>query len=262
MVSVSCFSFPAVFFSVGKYRLVEILLASLESGWLSVCPPVRAAAGRGLRGDGDAGGGRSSGTDGRPLQKPRPRCCWGSHGRHLVVALLSHPVVALGATAAQGCAHPSRNTWKIHSTCPTGPNPAWSWAGLHRACVPSIPASAGTTLGLGSRAVGTPTLLGGWVQSLLLPNPRGQALVLAAKPLGMGLGRAPPPLRGCREGDACSPPLLPAECLPGGCAGSGGDVRLSVPSSPCWSLSWGNRPQDPAPLIALSHSPGVRDSQQ
>lgn len=37
MVSVFCFSFPAVFFSVGKGCLAEIFVVSLESGCLSVC---------------------------------------------------------------------------------------------------------------------------------------------------------------------------------------------------------------------------------
>lgn len=50
--------------------------------------------------------------------------------------------------------------------------------------------------------------------------------------------------------------------LVAGVGGSGGGVRRSFPSSVFWSLSRGNQPQDPAPLIALSHSPGVRDSQQ
>lgn len=44
--------------------------------------------------------------------------------------------------------------------------------------------------------------------------------------------------------------------------GPGGDVCLSFPSLLFWSLSWGNQPQDLALVIALSHSPGVRDSQQ
>lgn len=142
-----------------------------------------------------------------------------------------------GSHHSPGLWLPSRNTWRIHSICPMGPNPALSGAVLHRARVPSIPPSTGTTLGLGARAVGTPALLGSWVWSPFLPNPRGEAPVLAAKPLGMGLGRVPPPLRGCGEGDLCSPSLLPQNVWLVAVGGSGGDVCLSFPSSLFWSLS-------------------------
>lgn len=213
------FFFPCCIFSVGKCCLVEIPVASLESGCLSVCEGgCRARAvlsilrGCGMRGV--AGAWRQM-----PLAEAMSQVLsglpWGGSGGGFDFPSLLG-CGGPGSHRSPGLWSPSRNTWRIHSTYPTGPNPARSCAGLHRACVPSIPPTAGTTLGLVSRAVGTPALLGSWVWSLFLPNPRGEVPVLAAKPLGLGLGRAPPPLRGCRVGDAGSPPLLPRECLAGG----------------------------------------------
>lgn len=143
-----------------------------------------------------------------------------------------------GSHRSPGLWLPSRNTWRIHSICPMGLNPAPSGAALHRARVPSIPPSAGTTLGLGARAVGTPALLGSWVWSPFLPNACGEAPVLAVKPLGMGLGRVPPPLRGCREGDPCSLSLLPR--MSGWWLLGGLEVMSVCPSPPyCFGVSLG-----------------------
>lgn len=61
----------------------------------------------------------------------------------------------LGGYCSTGLWLPSRNTWRMPLVCSTGPNPAWSWAGLYWACVSSILPSAGSTPGLGSKAVGT-----------------------------------------------------------------------------------------------------------
>lgn len=122
-----------------------------------------------------------------------------------------------------------------------------------RACV-SLPGVGDT--GDRIQALGTSASLGSGVWSCSC-----QIRVGKLRARLEGLGRAG---KGWSAGRGMHFDPSPARAASGCCllGGSGGDVRPSFPSSVFWSLSRENQPQDPAPLIALSHSPGVRDSQQ
>lgn len=122
---------------------------------------------------------------------PRPRWPWEPPQLRVVVALQEYPEDTLDV--------PQR-----------GQIQPWSCAALHRARVPSIPPSAGTTLGLGSWAVGTS--LGSWLGIPFLPNPRGEAPVLPAKPFGAGKGPFPPS-QPVGRGMRVHPLFLPGRCL-------------------------------------------------
>lgn len=144
---------------------------------------------------------------------------------------------------------PSRNSSRIHSACSVGPNPALSCAG----CPGLVCHSVGGWQGMTPWGQGP----GSWDPHLawqLGAEPAPAKSSWGSSGLGWeGLGRAEVQEGGCT--------LTPSRArdVGGRC---GGDVRRSFPSSVFWSLSRENQPQDPAPLIALSHSPGVRDSQQ